>query len=212
MYTQQVQTRFPSCRFPNLPFLLLFFFSLLTLLSVSTRIPGAAAGAPSPPPTAEERIDNYRRRVGRAFMQEQSRKANTITLPSGLVVERLTVGTGTRAPAINDNCEVHYTGTLRDGSVFDSSRDRGTPSNFRPSDVIKGWTEALMLMREGDRWRIYVPHELGYGARGAGRKIPPYTPLVFDMELLKIEGGGTGRTVAEIDAVLQAATEDKGDM
>ncbi|KAH9589170.1 FKBP-type peptidyl-prolyl cis-trans isomerase domain [Trypanosoma melophagium] len=212
MYTVQPQTRLHSHHRPNPP---LFLFSLLIIFCVSTltitTITTTATGKTTTT-TPEERINNYRRRVGRVFIEEQSRRANTITLPSGLVVERLTIGEGTRAPAASDNCKVHYTGTLRDGTVFDSSRERGSPAQFRPSDVIKGWTEALMLMRKGDRWRIYVPHELGYGANGAGPKIPPFTPLVFDMELLEIEGGGNGRTVAEMDAVLQSTGEDKGDM
>ncbi|KAG8343349.1 putative FKBP-type peptidylprolyl cis-trans isomerase [Trypanosoma vivax] len=162
--------------------------------------------------TPEQRVENYRKRVARKFIGEMAKEPGAITLSSGLVVQVLARGTGTQAAGPNDSCEVHYTGTLRDGSVFDSSRDRGQPATFTPQQVIKAWTEALQLMRVGDRWKIYVPPELGYGAHGAGPKIPPHSALVFDMELLSIKGGATGRTAQEVDEVLKEASGNKADL
>lgn len=78
-----------------------------------------------------------------------------------------------------------------DGSPFDNSYDRKRPSNFAPNQVIKGWTEALQLMREGDKWEIFVPYDLAYGAKGKPPKIPAYSPLIFDMHLIKVHGKGT---------------------
>ncbi|RNF21787.1 macrophage infectivity potentiator, precursor [Trypanosoma conorhini] len=179
----------------------------LMLLSLSSA-PTVSGETLSP----EDRINNYRKRVGRAFIKEKSAQPDAVTLPSGLVFQRIARGSGKRAAAVDDECEVHYTGKLRDGSVFDSSRERGEPVSFRPRGVIKGWTEALQLMREGDRWRIFIPHELGYGAAGAGPKIPPFSPLEFDVELIRIKGGGTGRTAEEVDKILREAEEERGDM
>ncbi|KEG12658.1 macrophage infectivity potentiator, precursor [Trypanosoma grayi] len=159
-----------------------------------------------------ERLNNYRKRVSREFIKTKAQLEGAITLPSGLVIEQLVHGTGTHAAALDDECKLHYVGSLRDGTVFDSSRARGAPATFRPNQVISGWTEALQLMREGDHWRIYVPYELGYGERGAGRNIPPYAALAFDIELLSIEGGGKGRTAAEVGEVLKKAVDDKEDM
>ncbi|ESL09306.1 macrophage infectivity potentiator, precursor [Trypanosoma rangeli SC58] len=160
----------------------------------------------------EMRLNNYRKRVGRAFIKEKAAQAGAVTLPSGLVFQRLARGSGKRAAAVDDECEVHYTGKLRDGTVFDSSRERGKSISFRPSGVIKGWAEALQLMCEGDRWRLFIPHELGYGEAGAGKSIPPFSPLEFDVELIRIKGGGTGRTAEEVDKILREVEGDRGDM
>ncbi|RNF04863.1 macrophage infectivity potentiator, precursor [Trypanosoma rangeli] len=162
--------------------------------------------------SSEVRLNNYRKRVGRAFIKEKAAQAGAVTLPSGLVFRRIARGSGKRAAAADDECEVHYTGKLRDGTVFDSSRERGRPISFRPSGVIKGWAEALQLMREGDRWLLFIPHELGYGEAGAGTSIPPFSPLEFDVELLRIKGGGTGRTAEEVDKILREVEGDRGDM
>ena len=82
--------------------------------------------------------------------------------------------------------KVHYKGTLADGTVFDSSVDRGQPAEFGVHEVIPGWTEALQLMREGDKWEVYIPSKLGYGERGAGAKIPPNSTLIFEVELISV--------------------------
>ena len=99
---------------------------------------------------------------------------------------KLAEGTGVK-PTKSDKVRVHYHGTNIDGTVFDSSVDRGEPISFAVTGVIRGWTEALQMMRVGDKWRLTIPSELAYGARGAGAKIAPHAVLVFDVELLGIE-------------------------
>ena len=94
-------------------------------------------------------------------------------------------GSGAK-PTINDNVTTHYHGTLIDGTIFDSSVDRGQPATFPVSGVIKGWTEALQLMSVGSKWRLYVPYDLAYGERGAGANIGPFTTLIFEVELISI--------------------------
>jgi len=111
-----------------------------------------------------------------------------VTLPSGLQYKVLRKGAGGFHPKVNSPCECHYKGTLIDGTQFDSSYDRGEPTTFAPNQVIKGWTEAMQLMVEGDKWELYVPAELGYGARGSPPKIPPGATLVFTIEILHIKG------------------------
>ncbi len=121
-----------------------------------------------------------------AFFVENGKKAGITTLPSGLQYEVIQSGTGA-SPALTDKVTTHYHGTLLDGTVFDSSVDRGEPASFPVNGVIKGWTEALQLMKTGDKWRLYVPSDLAYGSRGAGAKIPPFTPLIFEVELISID-------------------------
>jgi FKBP-type peptidyl-prolyl cis-trans isomerase FklB len=89
-------------------------------------------------------------------------------------------------PKLEDNVTTHYHGTLMDGTVFDSSVDRGEPASFPVNGVIKGWTEALQLMSVGSKWKLYVPYDLAYGERGAGPQIGPYSTLVFEVELISI--------------------------
>jgi FKBP-type peptidyl-prolyl cis-trans isomerase FklB len=96
----------------------------------------------------------------------------------------LTAGTG-ETPKLTDKVTTHYKGTLINGKQFDSSYDRGEPV-LSVSGVIKGWTEALQLMKVGDKWKLYIPYDLAYGERGAGRDIPPYSTLIFEIELLKV--------------------------
>lgn len=105
-------------------------------------------------------------------------------LPSGLQYEILTAGEGAR-PSKEDTVRTHYHGTLIDGTVFDSSYQRGKPAEFPVGGVIKGWIEALQLMPEGSKWRLHVPSELAYGAQDMG-SIPPHSVLIFDVELIKI--------------------------
>lgn len=118
---------------------------------------------------------------------EQNKKQKDIkTLPSGLQYRILTQGNGPK-PTENSKVEVNYEGRLIDGTVFDSSYRRGQPTQFPVTGVIKGWTEALLLMPEGSTWELYIPQELGYGERGAGRNIPAYATLIFKVELLKAD-------------------------
>ena len=122
---------------------------------------------------------------GEAFLAQNVQKSGVKTLPSGLQYEILTEGTG-RHPSLQSSVTTHYHGTLIDGTVFDSSYERGQPATFPVNGVIAGWTEALQLMGEGSKWRLYIPSDLAYGKRGAGRDIGPDSALIFDVELLKV--------------------------
>lgn len=123
--------------------------------------------------------------AGKKFLTENSKKTGVTTLASGLQYEILTSGKG-KSPKATDTVTTHYHGTLLDGTVFDSSVERGQPASFGVSQVIKGWTEALQLMKEGDKWRLFIPYDLAYGERGAGGAIQPYTTLIFDVELIAV--------------------------
>ena len=123
--------------------------------------------------------------VGEAFLAENAKKDGVVTLESGLQYEILTEGSGDK-PSAASTVRTHYHGTLTDGTVFDSSVDRGEPAEFPVNGVIAGWTEALQLMPSGSKWRLTVPHNLAYGERGAGGAIGPFATLVFDVELLDI--------------------------
>tara|TARA_B110001452_G_scaffold39166_1_gene29941 strand:+ start:1083 stop:1757 length:675 start_codon:yes stop_codon:yes gene_type:complete len=122
---------------------------------------------------------------GANYLQENAKREGVTTLPSGLQYEVINNGTGP-IPTIEDNVTTHYHGTLIDGTVFDSSVDRGEPASFPVGGVIKGWTEALQLMSVGSKWKLYVPYDLAYGERGAGAQIGPYSTLIFEVELISI--------------------------
>lgn len=122
---------------------------------------------------------------GEAFLAANKDKEGVVTLPSGLQYEIITEGTG-KKPSATDRVECHYEGTLIDGTVFDSSVRRGEPAVFGVNQVIRGWVEALQLMPEGSKWRLYIPQDMAYGANGAGEMIPPYSALVFEVELIKV--------------------------
>lgn len=122
---------------------------------------------------------------GEKFMAENQIKDGVVTLPDGLQYKVVTEGTGT-IPTASDRVKVHYHGTLLDGTVFDSSIERGEPATFGVGQVIKGWTEALQLMPVGSKWILYIPYDLAYGGRDAG-KIKPFSNLIFEVELLDIE-------------------------
>ena len=128
---------------------------------------------------------NDNKAEGEAFLAENTSKAGVTTLPSGLQYEVITQGTGTK-PSLKSSVTTHYHGTLINGTVFDSSYQRGQPATFPVNGVIAGWTEALQLMNEGSKYRLYIPSDLAYGKRGAGRDIPGDTALIFDVELLKV--------------------------
>lgn len=123
--------------------------------------------------------------AGITFLNENKTKEGIKTTASGLQYKVLATGKG-KAPVATDKVTVHYTGKLTDGTVFDSSVERGSPATFGVNEVIPGWTEVLQLMHEGDKWVVFIPQELGYGERGAGAQIPPYSTLVFEVELIKV--------------------------
>ena len=122
---------------------------------------------------------------GEAFLAANAKKEGVTVLPSGLQYEVITEGNG-KKPSATDRVQCHYEGTLIDGTVFDSSIKRGEPAVFGVNQVIKGWVEALQLMQEGSKWRLYIPYDMAYGEHGAGEMIPPYSALVFDVELIKV--------------------------
>lgn len=125
--------------------------------------------------------------AGEAFLAENAKKAGITVTASGLQYEVITQGTGA-IPTKTSKVKTHYHGTLIDGTVFDSSVNRGQPIDFPVNGVISGWTEALQLMPVGSKWRLYIPHNLAYGERGAGASIKPYSALIFDVELIDIVG------------------------
>lgn len=122
---------------------------------------------------------------GITFMADNAKKEGVTVTESGLQYEVINVGEG-KIPTQESTVRTHYHGTLTDGTVFDSSYDRGQPTEFPVGGVIAGWTEALKMMPVGSKWRLTVPHELAYGAQGAGGAIGPYQTLVFDIELIEI--------------------------
>ena len=126
------------------------------------------------------------KKEGEEFLLENAKKEGIVTTESGLQYEIIKEGTGV-SPKLTDKVKVHYHGTLIDGTVFDSSVDRGKPISFPVNGVIKGWTEALQLMKVGSKRKLYIPYDLAYGERGAGQQIPPYAALIFEVELLEIE-------------------------
>ena len=125
------------------------------------------------------------KKTGEAFLNENKSKPGIVTLPSGLQYEVLTEGTGAK-PAATDKIKCHYQGTLIDGTIFDSSIQRGEPLQIQVDQVIPGWTEALQLMPVGSKWRLFIPSNLAYGDRQAGALIKPGSTLIFDVELLEI--------------------------
>ena len=122
---------------------------------------------------------------GKAFLEENKKRPGIVTLPSGLQYEVINEGTG-KKPKATDQVRCHYEGTLVDGTLFDSSIKRGEPAVFGVNQVIKGWVEALQLMTEGSKWRLFIPSELAYGAQQAGEMIPPHSTLIFDVELIEV--------------------------
>jgi FKBP-type peptidyl-prolyl cis-trans isomerase FklB len=130
---------------------------------------------------------------GEAFLKENAGKEGVITLASGMQYKVLRAGDGKEHPLVNSPCECHYEGRSAkdypEGPKFDSSYDRGSPSTFAPNQVIKGWTEAMQLMVEGDKWEMFIPSDLAYGDRGRPPKIGGGDCLIFTMEIVKIKGG-----------------------
>jgi FKBP-type peptidyl-prolyl cis-trans isomerase FklB len=129
---------------------------------------------------------NVNRKAGETFLVSNKSKPSVKTLPSGMQYQVIREGSGAM-PTITDTVSVHYTGTLIDGTIFDSSVDRGEPAQFTVGGVIKGWTEALQLMKKGSRWKLFIPADLAYGNYSPpGSNIPPGSVLIFDVELLTV--------------------------
>lgn len=124
--------------------------------------------------------------AGRKFLEENAKKEGVVVLKSGLQYRVVKKGTSNKSPLVSTPCECHYEGRLIDGTVFDSSYKRGAPTTFAPNQVIKGWTEAMQLMHEGDKWELFIPSELAYGDAQRGQHITPGAVLVFDIEILKV--------------------------
>ena len=123
---------------------------------------------------------------GEKYLSENAKKEGVVTLPSGLQYKVLKEGNG-KSPKATDKVVCHYEGMLVDGTMFDSSIQRGEPATFPLNGVIAGWTEGLQLMKEGAKYRFFIPYQLGYGERGAGASIPPFAALVFDVELIEVK-------------------------
>ena len=123
---------------------------------------------------------------GEKYLSENAKKEGVTTLPSGLQYQVLKEGNG-KSPKATDKVVCHYEGMLVDGTMFDSSIQRGEPATFPLNGVIAGWTEGLQLMKEGAKYRFFIPYQLGYGERGAGASIPPFAALVFDVELIEVK-------------------------
>ena len=133
----------------------------------------------------EERLKNVKAE-GEAFLADNDKKEGIVTLQSGLQYQVLQEGNG-KSPKATDQVKCHYEGTLINGKVFDSSYRRGEPATFPLNGVIAGWTEGLQLMKEGAKYRFFIPFNLAYGTRGAGQDIPPYATLIFDVELIEVK-------------------------
>lgn len=125
------------------------------------------------------------REAGEKYLAENAKKDGVVVLPSGLQYQVIKEGNG-RKPKATDSVKCHYEGFLTDGTLFDSSIQRGEPAVFGLQQVIAGWTEGLQLMQEGAKYRFFIPYMLGYGESGAGQSIPPYSALIFDVELISI--------------------------
>jgi FKBP-type peptidyl-prolyl cis-trans isomerase FklB len=123
--------------------------------------------------------------AGEKYLAENAKKEGVVVLPSGLQYQVLKEGNG-KKPSAKDSVKCHYEGFLIDGTVFDSSVQRGEPAVFGLQQVIAGWTEGLQLMQEGAKYRFFIPYRLAYGEGGAGGSIPPYAALIFDVELIKV--------------------------
>jgi FKBP-type peptidyl-prolyl cis-trans isomerase FklB len=133
-----------------------------------------------------KKLGEKNKKEGEAFLAENKKTEGVKTLPSGLQYRVIKEGTG-RKPKATDKVLTHYRGTLIDGTEFDSSYKRGTPTSFKVNEIIPGWTEALQLMKEGAKWQLFIPSNLAYAERGTGRDIGPNATLIFEVELISIQ-------------------------
>ena len=171
-----------------LPTILLI--SLLLVISISITV--SIGSQHEEPAKKKGDISKYMKRTGEKFLNEVSQKDDILKLKSGMLIEVLKASdkADAKSPNAGDSCEVTYLGTFKDGSRFD-----GGTTSFAPNQVIPGWTEAMQLMTEGDKWKLYIPYNLAYGERGSPPKIPAYSVLVFEIEIHKVKSGG--KTVEE---------------
>ena len=169
-----------------LPQIIILFFFILVLEDTGY-LTRAAFLLDRPMQEKQAQQAKAQSKIGEIFLAENAKKDGITVTESGLQYEIITTGTGTK-PTAQSRVKTHYHGTLIDGTVFDSSVQRGEPIDFPVGGVIAGWTEALQLMPVGSKWRLYIPHNLAYGERGAGPTIAPYSALIFDVELLDIVG------------------------
>ena len=148
--------------------------------------------------------------AGDKWLEDKAKEDGVHALPSGMLFKVLSKGDGAKSPNVGDPCDVHYKGTLTNGKQFDSSYDRGAPATFAPNQVIKGWTEALQLMVEGDKWEVYIPYNLAYGEAGRPPQIPAKATLVFTMELIKVKSGGkkAADAVAKLEKAVGKARDE----
>lgn len=162
-------------------------FTLLMLLFLSACSPSESE-QPIDPSLASPELpsSDHEMDPGQAYLHINARKAGVQVLTSGLQFEILTNGEGA-SPGLTSQVVTHYHGRFVDGTVFDSSVDRGQPLEFPVNGVIAGWTEALQMMKEGDKWRLVIPPHLAYGEKGAAGVIPPNSVLVFDVELIEVK-------------------------
>jgi FKBP-type peptidyl-prolyl cis-trans isomerase FklB len=137
---------------------------------------------------SKERMEQGKvhKEAGEKYLAENGKKEGVVTLPSGLQYQVLREGNG-KKPKATDSVKCHYEGFLIDGTVFDSSVQRGEPATFGLQQVIAGWTEGLQLMQEGAKYRFFIPYRLAYGEGGAGQMIPPFAALIFDVELIEVQ-------------------------
>ena len=135
--------------------------------------------------TQRQEAGKTHKEAGEKYLAENAKKDGVITLPSGLQYQVLKEGNG-KKPSAKDSVKCHYEGFLIDGTVFDSSVQRGEPAVFGLQQVIAGWTEGLQLMQEGAKYRFFIPYRLAYGEGGAGASIPPFAALIFDVELIQV--------------------------
>ena len=168
------------------------FLALAMTAVLLTGMSSCNGNSSSSSENTEETIPDYGQQIkdnktlGREFLEENAKKDSVVQTASGLQYQVLKEGKGIK-PGPTDEVTVHYTGWLLDGTVFDSSVERGEPATFPLDKVIPGWTEGLQLMSEGSRYKFFIPSELAYGSKGAGNQILPNSTLIFDVELLKVE-------------------------
>ena len=165
---------------------------VLAMVMVALFMAGMVSCGSNETTTTEQTTPDYgqqikdNKTIGREFMEENAKNDSVVQTTSGLQYMVLKEGTGAK-PGPTDTVTVHYTGRLLDGTVFDSSVERGEPASFPLDKVIPGWTEGLQLMSEGSQYRLFIPSELAYGSKGAGDQILPNSTLIFDVELIKVQ-------------------------